>query len=366
MKKYKYQKTWTKPDGKRAIVRADDKQELWEKYYKKRYGLEGIRQELPFSTLCQILDVKRKATPGEMSVSEWARKAVESWKKGSVSEAYYYNYCKAMEKHILAQIGPVALKEITEEDCQKILDQHKGMSQNHINQVYQILRFIFETAYRKKQINDDPTKDLQKPKAKPKQRRRALTDKETEVLKELFDKFPEEFRVFKIMYYTGARPSEIWRMQRRDIVDVDGERMIKIKGSKSESAPRFVPLPDAIFCDISDFPEDSYLVTSEAGNPMNKTIYKRRSNRLKREMDIALGASVYRNKIVDSKLGDFVPYDLRHDYCTRLAFEGVPLDVAQYLMGHSSVTVTADIYNHVSAKTVARNMQQILKGVTGV
>lgn len=365
MKKYRYQKTWTKADGKRAVVRADTKEQLWEKYYFKRYGIEGACQEIPYSVLSQILDVKRKATPGETSVREWSWKAVELWKKGSVSDAYYYNYCRAMEKHILKKIGEAALNDITAEDCQKLLNEHKGMSQNHINQVYQILRFIFGTAYRKKEIKEDPTTDLEKPKAKPKQKRRALTEQERGVLLELFERFPEDFRVFKIMYFTGARPSEIWRMKRNDIYELDGAMLINVKGTKSDKAPRSVPFPSEIFKDVKDLPLDSYLVTSRAGLPMTKQVYKRKSLRLKREMDLMLGAEVYRNQIVESKLGDFVPYDLRHDYCTRLV-DDVPLDVAQYLMGHSSVTITADIYNHVSERTVAKNMRQILKGVTQV
>ena len=43
MKKYKYQKTWVLPDGRRAVVRADTKEDLMRKYNKKRYGIEQPR-----------------------------------------------------------------------------------------------------------------------------------------------------------------------------------------------------------------------------------------------------------------------------------------------------------------------------------
>ena len=39
---------------------------------------------------------------------------------------------------------------------------------------------------------------------------------------------------------------------------------------------------------------------------------------------------------------DFVPYDLRHTYCTDLARAGVDIRTAQKLMGHANISVTAD------------------------
>lgn len=58
-----------------------------------------------------------------------------------------------------------------------------------------------------------------------------------------------------------------------------------------------------------------------------------------------MGATVYRNKIVKSIVApDLVPYCLRHTYGTDLQDAGVPLNVAKYLMGHSDIQTTANIY----------------------
>jgi site-specific recombinase XerD len=45
---------------------------------------------------------------------------------------------------------------------------------------------------------------------------------------------------------------------------------------------------------------------------------------------------------------DLVPYCLRHTFCTDLQAKGVELKVASYLMGHSNISVTADIYTHIT------------------
>ena len=52
---------------------------------------------------------------------------------------------------------------------------------------------------------------------------------------------------------------------------------------------------------------------------------------------------------------EFCPYMLRHDYCTRLKKQGVSLRDAQYLMGHSKISITAEIYTHVTAEDVLCN-----------
>ena len=55
----------------------------------------------------------------------------------------------------------------------------------------------------------------------------------------------------------------------------------------------------------------------------------------------------YKIKKEDELVGrDLTPYCLRHTYCTDLQNAGVPINVAKYLMGHSDIRVTANIYTH--------------------
>ena len=66
-------------------------------------------------------------------------------------------------------------------------------------------------------------------------------------------------------------------------------------------------------------------------------------------MDICAGAKLYRNQIVESKIDyTITPYFLRHTYCNMLCKKGVPLKTAQYLIGHASIEMTAEIYTHVT------------------
>lgn len=42
------------------------------------------------------------------------------------------------------------------------------------------------------------------------------------------------------------------------------------------------------------------------------------------------------------------PHILRHTTCTRMAETDLDIKVVQYVMGHANISVTMDVYNHVT------------------
>ena len=91
----------------------------------------------------------------------------------------------------------------------------------------------------------------------------------------------------------------------------------------------------------------SPVFTNQAGNMHSTTTARRVWKAIKRAMDIRMGATLYRSQIKVSKLApDLMPYCLRHTFCTDLQRAGVPLNVAKELMGHSDISITANIYTH--------------------
>ena len=77
-------------------------------------------------------------------------------------------------------------------------------------------------------------------------------------------------------------------------------------------------------------------------------------------MDIANGATIYRNQITKSTLApDLELYLLRHTFCTDCQTAGVPLNVAKELMGHSDISVTAKIYTHMVDEVFEQNRKRL-------
>ena len=49
-------------------------------------------------------------------------------------------------------------------------------------------------------------------------------------------------------------------------------------------------------------------------------------------------------------LPKFSAHVLRHTGCTRMAERGMDPKVLQYVMGHASISVTMEVYNHITSK----------------
>jgi integrase len=325
MKKYKYTKTWVDPVTKRrAVVRSDDEEELWLKYFEKKYGRTFT------SNTEQTL----------FTVREWTEEAVRLY-KSNLSDKSLRDYQSQLRANILCYIGDTQIEDVTPELLQETLNKQRGKSNRQISMVYQILRFIFRTAKRADVIPVDPSVDLVKPHGKRKHTRRALTDDERaaflSVTADLTPTHP--LFLFVMMYHTGLRPSEVIHLRGRDIMKIDGKKVLHVRGEKTDAADRYVPLPDSIYHLVSRTRANELVVTKKE-HMFDKNDYDNAGRMLRRRMKKA------------GVVSDFCPYMLRHDFCTRLKKQGVSLRDAQYLMGHSRISITAEIYTHVTAEEV--------------
>lgn len=57
---------------------------------------------------------------------------------------------------------------------------------------------------------------------------------------------------------------------------------------------------------------------------------------------------------------------LRHTACNRMAERGMDIKVLQYIMGHSNVEITMQVYNHISdMERIENEMEKMECMVTG-
>ena len=63
-----------------------------------------------------------------------------------------------------------------------------------------------------------------------------------------------------------------------------------------------------------------YISPNMASHKNNEKSYQRVGDYLKRQINISMGCRIYRNQLIPPYplADDFVPYDLRHTYCTDL------------------------------------------------
>jgi integrase len=342
MKKYKIRKTFTF-DGKRYSAYGDSEKEALLRMFEKKKALEE----------------GKVTVSGSMTVSEWTEIAISTYKQ-NVSPEVMKDMMMRIRKHILSAIGYRALRSVKPLDCQAIMNKCSGMSFSHIQKLTQELRFIFSTAVQNKLILENPAQYITIPKA-VKGKRQSLTEDERKVFLQTCEG-TDRFRVFQLMYYCGCRPAEAIGCEGRDLGVMDGVSILHIRGTKTVNADRIVPIPEDFYDLIKDTPSDEPLAPNDRGRHHSESSYNRAVSSLRREMNILLGCRVYRNQLIPPfpLRESFVPYDLRHTFCTDLARKGVDIRIAQKLMGHSSINITSDIYTHVDSQQILSEAIKIL------
>lgn len=340
-KKYKYVKNFTY-DGKRYRVYGDTLDEVYEKKANK------IRD---------MKDGKVTVSNG-MTVENWTKICVETYKTNMKDESRQ-NMMYRINKNIISEIGYMRLKDVTPLHCQKIMNNQSGRSKGHIRDLSHELKFIFEKARKNHLILENPADDIILPAYEDK-KRRSITADERKHLLIVASKF-NQFRLFLLMLYCGCRPAEAVKSLGSDISIVKDRPILHIRGTKTHNSDRYVPIPQDFYNQIKDTDSDAPIAVTQNGMKFNESSYKRTVKRLRREINISMGCKVYRNQLIEPLplADDFVPYCLRHTYCTDLQRNGVDIRVAQKLMGHASIETTADIYTHL-------DILDILDGVPDV
>ncbi len=320
----------------------------------KRYFVKGRTEEeaiIKRAEKKKELESGRVVIASSMTVADWAYRAVDTYKTRQ-KEITKKKYVGNMRHNILEQIGAMPLKSVKPIHCQEVLNMQAGKSKAQIAEVCQTLKFIFGKAYENGLIATNPAEHIIKP-IGTKTYRRTITDHEREHLLKVADNDPR-FTLFLLMLYCGCRPSEAMEAQGRDISKMDGYPVLHIRGTKTARADRYVPIPNEFYQKIKKTEPFSYIAPNAAGRKHNESSYKRVCANLRREMNISMGCRVYRNQLIPPLplADDFVPYDLRHTYCTDLQKKGVDIRTAQYLMGHADIKMTANIYTHADNSTV--------------
>ena len=310
---------------------ADDPLELGRKYERKLNELKAAR----------------KVLSGDMTLTAWAERCIPTYKTGQGDETRR-KFEDRVKTSILSILGDYPLKKIRPLDVQDVMNRQTGKSRTQVNEVYYAIRFLFRKAYQNHLIESDPSEALEKPKARPQDHRRALTASEREhfIRVGLTDR---RYYLFLLMLLCGCRPSEAAEAQGRDLSTRNGNGILHIRGTKTSNADRTVPVPEFFFEKIRSTPPYEYIAATSTGHQIDPRQRRRIWGSYCRAINIDMGAKLYRNALVPPLplAPDLVPYCLRHEYCTNLARLGVDIRVAQKLMGHSTIALTANIYTNL-------------------
>ena len=354
---YKYVKAITvghKPDGKpiRKYIRENNKAIFEQKVrYYQNLNARGV----------QIVG-------RSLTVEQWAWQWYHTYKEPKIGASQRINYETNLKRHILPVIGFMAVNAVRPYHLQQLVndarrEDSQPLAQGTVRQILYTLRQIFEQAEINGLIEVTPCRRIENT-ATGKTARRALTREEEALVRKVAARHWAGPWVL-LMLDCGLRRGETVPIGKADLCK-DGTMLrissavtyaegnqAKRKSTKTAAGERFVPMPPTLLSQLDN--SGRYFFHGQNGRMLTLTHLRRMWGSFHRACDREAGAKLYRNKIIEHAFDPAItPHYLRHTYCTNLRRQGVDLKTAQYLMGHASITTTANIYDHVDMDDIAQ------------
>ena len=230
-------------------------------------------------------------------------------------------------------------------------------------------------------IMKNPVKLANIPKKPKRTERRVLSEQE----QELFLKYSENssFHNFYVLALaTGLRIGELTALTWKDI-DLK-EEFLTVTGTlkyfkdtgfykdtpKSDAGNRTVPLLPSICTMLRKLKREQNKSRLAAGpkwapvEGLEHLVFTNKYGKPLKKRTIAYDIDTITETINKSEenipyFEKFSPHTLRHTFATRALENGIPPKVVQEILGHSSITMTLDLYTHVLPKTKSSEIMKI-------
>ena len=208
-------------------------------------------------------------------------------------------------------------------------------------------------------ISNDITLALQ-PIKKQKTEKRPLTEFEKLCIEQA--QFTSKQKLFlDVLRYTGIRRGEALALTVDD-VNLDNKTLSinknlvfidnnsKTKEPKTVTSNRIIPIPELLFDELHDYISSTnlYILFPNSKNSyMTRSAFRKFWQSIMTKVRNTGKVLKNENNLYVMDEIDFSPHILRHTFATDLYYAGVDIKCAQYLLGHSSIDVTLEIYTHL-------------------
>lgn len=276
------------------------------------------------------------------------RKPFLEYKTYSMYERVLRLYCK--------NIDHIELKNISKSDIQDIINENMDKPRT-CQQIRLTIRQVFDYALDDDLVYKNPVHNLEMPKyAKPV--KRPLT-KEEDILSDVTEFGDREKAYILLLKWNGLRKEEALALTKNDfnfksntisinkaVIFISNKPVIK--EVKTDAGERILPILEPVRAFFryytSNLPSDwlftsvhsEELLTEQSFRCMWKTII-RKMNRKAVELNY-------------QPIEGLTSHIFRHNFASMLYHIGVSPKESQYLLGHSSINVTMDIYTHIDIK----------------
>lgn len=325
MKKRKdgrYRKIVTLPDGTTKYVYATNVPALNEK-------VRSLLKEADTGVLVDDTTL----------VGEWAAKWLKTY-KSNLRGNTIKNYLNAYNNHIAPQLENVPLKAARPVHIQNVMNGVAPYSEDLQRKVLNTMKQLFETAMQNRLISLNPCNGIKITPHASDERIKVLSPaQQKKLLESVLDPMAKAFVALGL--YCGLRREESLGLMWSDIKGgklTVNRAVTFLKNQqdpnhelKSKAAHRTIPIPKPLVEILKQTPHQGlYVIVPPRGGEMTLMSYRRMWAHVTKSVNFNVHSHM-----------------LRHTYATSLYRAGIDLKTAQYLLGHSDIKMTAEIYTHI-------------------
>lgn len=329
---------------------------------KRKFGSKTVRgtkeaAERELTRLLRTVDTGEHVAPSRIKVGDW----LEFWvnaTKAEVSPKTHERYAEIVRCYLKPALGSIALQRLAPADIQRAYNNFdRNPSPRTRRHIHRILKSVLTRAVELQALPRNPADALNKrmPRVERKPINALTVEQSTRLLKAI--RHTTTYWPTLIALATGMRRGEILALRwknldlGRGIVRVvesleQTKAGLRFKSTKADK-PRAVPLPKFAIVELRNWKRqqaenllrlgvrqspDGLVCAREDGEP-------KQPSSLTHEFAYLIGrVAVPRVRF----------HDLRHSHATQLLAAGVHPKIVQERLGHSTITVTMDLYSHVS------------------
>lgn len=302
------------------------------------------------------------------TLQSWLLYFLKNYKQNEIKETTFDSYMGIYRAHILnSDIGRCKLSEVKSDDLQMVYNEmtKKGYNAKTVRHVFILINMALKRAVKLRYIEENANDFVTLPK-KQRFEGAALTAAEAKII---FEKAKEEklYPIVALTLCTGMRKGEVMALKWENINFRDRElhvvgNLCRVRESNTGGRSKYV---DKVLEPKSAKSIRTIPLTEKAVEAL--LLQKQRQEEMKEKYKIVYddkgfvfterdGSLLRQKRFMDEYHAFLKKYgisnirfhDLRHTFATLLFEEGESAKVIQELLGHSTITITMDIYTHVS------------------
>jgi len=314
-------------------------------------------------------------SPAKLSLNAYLKEWLEVAKKPKVSARTLGDYESYLDQYVKDGIGRIPVSKITVLHIQGLYTElsNRGLSGLTVRKLHSILNQAFKQAVRWRKISYNPAADTELPSNKRKKVIRAFTRQEAVDFLESAQVTPHAL-LFEIALHSGMRPGEYlgltWDCVDWDTGAVRVEKAVcRPRGMKPYLGPpktpesrRTIPLPASVMAKLRSHRTELLQLRLFEGERWtdNNLVFPNSIGGIQNERNLA--QRYFKKSLKRAGLPKtFRLYDLRHTCATLLLLADENVKVVSERLGHSTVTLTLDTYQHVLPSMQKRATEKLAR-----